>query len=90
MAMGASVSGIRRSVLRDGLMLALPGGIAGILLAVPATRAIESMLFGVAPLDPVTFVAVPLVLGVSALLAVYVPARRATSVDPASILRGEG
>jgi predicted permease len=90
MAMGASASGIRRSVLRDGLLLALPGGMAGLLLAVPATRAIESMLFGVAPLDPVTFVAVPLVLGASALLAVYVPARRATSVDPASILRGEG
>jgi predicted permease len=90
MAMGESTSGIRRSVFRDGLLLALPGGIVGLLLAVPATRALEGLLFGVAPLDPVTFLTVPFVLGASALLAVYVPARRATNVDPAIVLRGDG
>lgn len=90
MAMGASAGGIRREVLREGLMLALPGGIAGLLLALPATRLLDGLLFGVGRFDPLTFVVVPVVLAGSALLAVYLPARRATRVDPAIVLRGEG
>lgn len=90
MAMGASADGIRREVLREGLMMALPGGALGLLIAVFATRALEGLLFGVARFDPITFVAVPLVLAAAALLAVYVPAMRATKVDPAIVLRGEG
>ena len=61
----------------------------GLLLALPATRLLDGLLFGVAPLDPVTFVAVPVILSAAALLAVYVPARRATKVDPAVVLRGD-
>jgi predicted permease len=90
MAMGASASGIRREVLREGLLLAVPGGVLGLLIALPAARLLDGLLFGVAPFDPVTFVAVPVILGAAALLAVYVPARRATKVDPAIVLRGEG
>lgn len=90
MAMGASAAGIRREVLREGLVLAVPGGIVGLLLAVPATRLLDGLLFGVGRFDPVTFVGVPLILAAAALLAVYLPARRATRVDPAVVLRGEG
>ncbi|NNF39629.1 MAG: FtsX-like permease family protein, partial [Gemmatimonadetes bacterium] len=90
MAMGASAEGIRREVLREGLAMAVPGGVLGLVIAFFATRALDGLLFGVAPLDPLTFVTVPLVLGAAALLAVYVPARRATLVDPAIVLRGEG
>lgn len=89
MAMGAPVSGIRRSVLRDGLRLALPGGLLGLLLAVPAGRALGGLLYGIAPFDPLTFVAAPLVLALAALVAVYAPARRATRVDPAIVLRDD-
>ncbi|MBT8404411.1 MAG: ABC transporter permease [Gemmatimonadetes bacterium] len=90
MAMGASTAGIRKEVLREGLLLAVPGGVLGLILAWPATRLLEGLLFGVARLDPVTFIAVPLILSGAALLAVVVPAHRATRVDPAVVLRGDG
>ncbi len=90
MAMGASAEGIRREVLREGLLMAVPGGVLGLGIALFATRALDGLLFGVAPIDPLTFLAVPVVLGAAALLAVYVPARRATKVDPATVLRGDG
>lgn len=89
LALGAPVSGIRRTVLGDGLRLALPGAVIGVLLAIPAARALEGMLFGIAAFDPVTFGAAPLILALAALVAVYVPARRATRVDPAVVLREE-
>jgi len=53
------------------------------------TRYLEAMLFGITPLDPVTFVAAPAVLGVVALVACFLPARRATSIDPMVALRSE-
>ena len=87
MAMGAPVGRIRRRVLREGMLLVIPGGVAGLLLSVPATRALEGFLFGVPTLDPLTFAAVPFILVMAALTAVYLPARRATRVDPATILR---
>lgn len=89
MAIGGSARGIQRQILGEGLILALPGGVIGLLVALPATRLLDGLLCGVAPLDPLTFVAVLLVLAGAALLAVYVPARRATRVDPAAVLRGE-
>ena len=89
LAVGAPVSRIRRRVLRDGLLLALPGGALGLVLAVPAARALQGVLYGVTPLDPVSFLLTPVILTGAALLALVLPARRATRVDPISILRAD-
>ncbi len=89
MALGAAPSRIRRAVLLQGLRLALPGAAVGLLISIPATRALESMLYGVTALDPVTYGAVPAVLVMATLVACYVPSRRATRVDPATALRAE-
>ena len=90
MALGAGPASVRRQVLHDAMMLALPGAAIGLLLALPATRTLSGMLFGVAPLDPMTFLSVPLVLVVAAVAAAYVPARRATRVDPVDAIRTDG
>ncbi|NND85390.1 MAG: FtsX-like permease family protein [Acidimicrobiia bacterium] len=87
MTLGAHPSEIRKSFLREGLILALPGGIIGLVVAAAAGRSLRVFLYEISPFDPVTFVTVPLILVGAALLAVYGPARRATRVDPASVLR---
>ena len=89
MTLGADPAEIRTRFLRDGLWLALPGGLVGLAAAAFGGRLIASFLYGVSPLDPVTFIAVPFILTVAALVAVYLPARRATRVDPATVLRAE-
>lgn len=89
LALGAPVERIRAGVLRDGLGLALPGTVAGLLLAIPAARALESVLYGVSAFDPLTLGVAPLILAAAALLATYLPARRAMGVDPAVVLREE-
>jgi len=89
MALGANRARIRRSVLKQGLALALTGTAVGLLLAVPAARILEGLLFGVSTLDPVTFATVPLLLIVAAIVAAYLPARRATDVHPLDALRAE-
>ena len=89
MAIGAPIAGIRGGVLLDGLKLAVPGGLLGVALAVPVARALEGVLYGVVPFDPLTFATAPVVLALAALAAVYVPARRATQVDPARVLRDD-
>lgn len=89
MAIGAPAERIRRGVLQEGLVLTIPGGTLGLLLAIPATRLLEGLLFGVAPMDPFTFGATPALLAVAAVLAVYLPGRRAMRIDPAAVLREE-
>ncbi len=87
LALGANVARVQATVIRDGLILTAPGVIIGMLLAIPSARLMDSLLFGVSPFDPVTFAMVPLLLLVAGIVAVYVPARRATSVDPVEALR---
>jgi putative ABC transport system permease protein len=87
LALGAGSSGVRRMVVGQGMRLALAGVVIGLAAAFGLTRFIASFLFGVQPLDPATFTAIPLVLTAVALLAVWIPARRASRVDPVIALR---
>jgi putative ABC transport system permease protein len=89
MALGAPRRGILALVLGQGAALAGIGLVAGLAGAFVVTRYLSSLLFGITPLDPATFVAVAVVFAGVALLASYVPARRATSVDPLVALRSE-
>jgi putative ABC transport system permease protein len=88
-ALGARRSSIVRMVVRRGMELAIAGIVAGLIGAVALTRVMASLLFGVSATDLVTFSAVPIILAAIALVATYVPARRATRVDPMVALREE-
>jgi ABC-type antimicrobial peptide transport system permease subunit len=88
-ALGASAAGILGNVLRRGLKLATIGVLVGTALALALSRVIARMLYEVSATDPVTFVLVPLLLLSIAAVACYVPARRATRVDPIVALRAE-
>ncbi len=88
-ALGASPGEVLRMVLAQGVRLAAIGTAAGLLAAVVLAHLMRSLLFGVGPLDPVTFAGMSAVLLVIALLASYLPAHRATSIDPAAALRHE-
>ena len=76
-------------VLRQGLVQAGVGVVIGLFLAIAFARVLGSGLYGIAPLDPVTFLLAPLFLLLVAGLAVLVPARRATTVDPVRVLQVE-
>jgi putative ABC transport system permease protein len=89
LALGASPATLRRMVLRGGVMLATIGVVVGLAGAAGATTLLRSQLFGVTPLDPLTFASVAAVLGAVVLVASYLPARRATSADPLIALREE-
>jgi putative ABC transport system permease protein len=88
-ALGARAPEIARMVLVDALKLAIPGAALGVAAALAFTRLMRSLLFGVGSADPLTFLAVALFLIIVALLASYIPARRATKVDPMVALRYE-
>jgi len=87
MALGASQPGVRGMVLRRGLALTGAGAAVGLALSLPATRLLDAQLYGVAPGDPVTYVALLVLLLLAAALASDLPARRAAKVDPAETLR---
>ena len=89
MALGASPHAILHLVLGRGMALAIPGVIIGLLGSLVFTRMMRGLLFGVSPIDPLTFVAIPVLLTLVALLASYIPAQRATRVDPTVSLRSE-
>ncbi len=89
MALGASAGGVLSVVVRQGMTLTLIGCAVGIALALVLTRFVASLLYGVTPIDPVTFIGVTLALMVVALLACYLPARRAGRIDPMVALRYE-
>jgi len=89
MALGAARADILRLVLGRGLLLVGIGVVVGLVAAAAVSRMVSSLLFGISAVDPVTFVVVPLLLASMALLASYLPAVRATRIDPAAALRGE-
>jgi predicted permease len=88
-ALGAEATQVRNIVVRHGLVLTLTGVIIGIAAAWELALAMESLLFGVRPRDPVVFVTVPIILTAVALLAVWIPANRASRVNPVDSLRCE-
>jgi ABC-type antimicrobial peptide transport system permease subunit len=89
MALGAEAGQVRRMVVAQGAKVVGIGAAIGIAAALASTRALRSMLFGVDAMDVSTFVAMSASMIVVGLLASYVPARRASSVDPIESLRGE-
>ena len=89
MALGATAADIKRLGLRHGLVIALSGGVLGLILSVVLGRTIEAVLYGVSPSDPFSVAVIATVLGGVVLLASYVPARRATRVEPTTALRAE-
>jgi len=89
MALGAQTRDVLRMIGREGLELALIGIGVGLVGALALTRLMSSLLFGVSPTDATTFAVVPVLLGVVALAACYLPARRAARVDPTVSLRYE-
>ncbi len=89
MAFGAGTTRIRRLVIGDGMRLAAIGVVVGLAGAALLTRAVRSMLVGVTPTDPATYAAIAVSFLLVAMLACYIPARRATQVDPMVSLRNE-
>jgi putative ABC transport system permease protein len=89
MALGADPGNVKRLVVKQGMRPALLGVVVGLLAALGASRLIASLLYGVSAIDPVTFVVVPLFLAGVALVATYLPARRATLVPPTVALQSE-
>jgi ABC-type antimicrobial peptide transport system permease subunit len=87
MAMGAQPSALRGLVLTRGMKLALVGGLIGVAAAAAGTRLVSSLLYGISPLDPAAFITSFATMQFVAFLASYVPAHRATRVDPMRALR---
>jgi predicted permease len=89
MALGAAPGTVQTMILREGVAMIVTGVTLGLLLGLGLGQLLASMLYQVSPVDPMTFIFAPLVLGLVALLACYLPARRATRVNPLTALRSE-
>jgi len=89
MALGAHQKELTRMFVSHGLMLALIGVVCGLAGATALTRVLRSLLYGVNPIDPVTYAAVAAGLIAATVLASYIPASRAMAVDPVEALRAE-
>jgi putative ABC transport system permease protein len=89
MALGAQTRDVLKLIMRQGMMQALIGVGIGLIASLTLTRLMKSLLFGVSPTDPLTFALIALLLTTVALLACYIPARRAARVNPLTALRYE-
>jgi len=89
LALGAQRGELKRMFVRHGLVLTGAGMAIGLGAAVGLTRLMSSLLFGISPLDPTTYVVVPILLVIATILASYLPARRAAAVDPVEALKAE-
>ena len=89
MALGANREDILKLVVGQGVVLTVIGLVFGLSGMLALSRLLSSLLYGVTPTDPMTFVTVSVLLGAVAVLACYIPARRATKVDPMVALRYE-
>ncbi|HVR08922.1 MAG TPA: ABC transporter permease [Thermoanaerobaculia bacterium] len=89
MALGAQRARVLSMILEQGMKLVALGVVVGIVLAFAVGRLAASMLIGISPTDPLAFLATPLLLTLVALVSIYLPARRATAVDPTLVLRTE-
>jgi ABC-type antimicrobial peptide transport system permease subunit len=89
MALGAASHDVSGLFVRHGAMLAAMGIICGLIAASLLTRAMSTLLFGVSALDPLTYLSVSVALASTAVVASYLPARRAARIDPAEALRWE-
>jgi putative ABC transport system permease protein len=89
MALGAQQNDVLRMIVTNAMWLAVVGLVAGLIGSLIATRLLSGLLFEVNPTDPLTFLVITAILGLIALLAGFIPARRATRVDPIVALRYE-
>lgn len=89
LALGADPAELKKMFVRHGFTLAAVGAAIGLVAAAGLMRLMKSLLFGISPFDPLTYAAVPVVLVAAAVLASYVPARRAAAVDPVEALKSE-
>jgi putative ABC transport system permease protein len=88
-ALGAEPGALQWLFVRYGLVLAGAGAAIGLALAASVTRLMKAVLFGISPVDPLTYTVVPIVLIAATVLASYLPARRAAAVNPIETLRAE-
>jgi ABC-type antimicrobial peptide transport system permease subunit len=89
LALGASPRAVLNMVMGEGLRLTGAGLLAGAAAALALTRILSGLLYGVKPRDPLTFIIAMILLGAGSLIASWIPARRATTVDPLVVLRAE-
>ncbi len=89
MALGAGRFQVLRLILGEGMRLVAVGGVVGLIVSLALSRSLKSLLYGVGPRDPASFIGVAVVLGAAAMLATLLPARRAASINPVEALRSE-
>jgi putative ABC transport system permease protein len=89
LAVGAVPSGVVRLMMREGVGLVVIGAVIGVLLGFAASRGLGALLYGVPGFDPIAFIGAPLMLVIVGVVAAFLPARKATLVDPATTLRAE-